>query len=63
MALDKSTLKKFGCFFASAFSVVGAIGGFATCAYNGAWFIAVCTLVVTGCAVPTVVKMVKELIS
>jgi hypothetical protein len=63
MALDKSTLKKIGCFFASFACIIGAIGGFGTCAYHHEWPIAICIVVVSACAVPTVVKMVKYLLS
>ncbi len=63
MAIDNTTLKKVGCFFASFACVIGAIGGFGTCVAQHEWPIAICIVVVAGCAVPTVVKMVKYLIS
>lgn len=63
MPIDKSTLKKIGCFFALFACVIGAIAGFGLSAYNHEWVTAICVLVLAGCAVPTIIKMFKYLLS
>lgn len=63
MALDKSTLKKIGCFFGVFACVIGAIAGTGLSAYNHEWVTAACVLVLAGCAVPTIIRMFKVIMS
>lgn len=63
MPLDKSTLKKIGCFFVVFACLIGTIAGFGISAYNHEWVIAFCVLVLAGCAAPTIVRIVKHMMS
>lgn len=62
MPLDKSTLKKIGCGSVVSASLICTILGFGISTYNNEWVTAVCVLVLAGCAVPTIVRIVKQLI-
>lgn len=56
------TFKKFAIFFALFLAIVGAISAIGWTAYNRAWVALAGVLVVVGFAVPTFVRLVREMI-
>lgn len=59
----KESLKKIGCLLALFACVIGSIGGFCYLVWIKEYAVAICLIVVTVCAVPTMIKMGKHLIS